>query len=704
MKKPTRKSASGRLAVDIGGTFTDVALEIGRQRFTTKVLTTSGAPELAVMTGIRNVLQQAGRGAGDIANVIHGTTLATNALIERKGALTALITTAGHRDTLETAFEDRFSEYDVYIDKPKPLVPRPLRFGVPERMNAAGQVLLALDERAVEGLVPELERRGVVSVAIGLLHAYANPAHERRIRDILHKRLPQLWLTLASEVCPEVREYERLSTACANAYVQPLMAGYLGRLGELLAADGFDCPLFLMLSGGGLATLETAMRFPIRLVESGPAGGAILAGFIAAECCLPKVLSFDMGGTTAKICLIDDYRPQGSRRFEVARMYRFLKGSGLPLRIPVIEMVEIGAGGGSIAEIDNLRRIKVGPESAGSDPGPACYGRGGTRPTVTDADVVLGRIDPVSFAGGTLQLDVKAAERAVAAVVGGPLKLSGPVAAYGVSEIVDENMANAARVHAVERGKAMEARTMVAFGGAAPLHAARLAEKIGIDRIIVPTGAGVGSAIGFLRAPIAYEVVRSLYMRLDDFDIGRTNRVLREMQAEARAVVVPGAGGARLSETRFADMRYLGQGHEIEVPVPPGDLTRKSIEQIRALFEAGYRTHYGRTVSGVPIELLSWSLTVRADVATPKPQAKVKRRAAPKARETRKLFDPERERYIEVPVYRRPDLAPGMTIKGPAIIAEAETSTLVTGKFNSYLDAAGYIVLERRRPAEGTKR
>ncbi|HYM32734.1 MAG TPA: hydantoinase/oxoprolinase family protein [Candidatus Cybelea sp.] len=693
---------ASRLAVDIGGTFTDIALETGGKRFTTKVLTTPNKPETGVMAAIEIVLSQAGTQGADIDLVIHGTTLATNALIERKGALTALITTQGHRDTLETAFEDRFSEYDLNIDKPEPLVPRPLRFTVPERMNARGKVLLALDEAAVEALVPELARLGVASVAVGLLHSYANPAHERRIRELLQARLPELWITLSSEVCPEVREYERLSTACANAYVQPLMAGYLGRLDGLLRLTGFRCPLFLMLSGGGLATLNTAMRFPIRLVESGPAGGAILAGFIAAECGLPKVLSFDMGGTTAKICLIDEYRPQGSRSFEVARIYRSLKGSGLPLRIPVIEMVEIGAGGGSLAEIDALRRIKVGPESAGSEPGPACYGRGGVMPTVTDADVVLGRIDPDLFAGGTLKLDAVAANAAVTRMIGGPLALDGPVAAFGISEIVEENMANAARVHAIERGKTLSDCTMVAFGGAAPVHAARLAQKIGIDRIIVPTSAGVGSAIGFLRAPIAYEVVRSLYMRLEAFDLALVNRTLGEMRAEAEAVVRQGAPAGAIAETCTAEMRYLGQGHEITVPVSLGLLTKDSVAAIRASFEAKYGEQFGRAIGGVPIELLAWSVVVRSDVATPVRQKAVELRPAPAPHEHRLLFDAECEAYREVPVYRRATLAPGMTIAGPAVIAEAETSTVVVDGFDAHLNALDYIVLERQRPAEGT--
>src|SRR5215470_5991174 len=467
------------LAVDIGGTFTDLVVEAGAQRWTRKVLTTPQAPEQAVIAGTLELLAEIGIAPAEIGIFIHGTTLATNAIIERKGAVTALIATDGFRDILDIADEGRYDQYDVFIDKPHALVPRFRRFTVPERIDAAGQALRPLDEAALHALLPEIDRVGATSIAVAFLHSYANAAHERRAREILAAARPDLAVTLSSEVCPEVREYERTSTAVANAYVQPLMAGYLGRLGEALKQRGFRCPVYLMTSGGGLTTLETARRFPIRLVESGPAGGAILATFIAAECGESKVLSFDMGGTTAKICLIENQKPQASRSFEVDRAARFLKGSGLPLRIPVIEMVEIGAGGGSLAYVDGMGRIAVGPESAGAEPGPACYGRGGTRPTVTDADLVLGRIDPARFAAGRLPLDSGKAAAALQADIGTPLHLAATLAGYGMAEIVDENMANAARVHSVERGKAIAEHSLIAFGGAAPLHAARLAEKLG---------------------------------------------------------------------------------------------------------------------------------------------------------------------------------------------------------------------------------
>ncbi len=689
-------SGRARLAVDIGGTFTDVALEHDGVLHTEKVLTTPRAPEKGVMEGIAAAMTAAALSPADIGIVIHGTTLATNALIERRGAKTALIVTEGFRDSVEMAYENRFEQYDIYMQRPAPLVPRHLRMPVRERMTASGKALIPLDEESVLALVPTLQEHGVEALAIGLLHAYANPAHEIRVEQLLKEALPELWITRASEVCPEIREYERQSTACANAYVQPVMARYLTNLDASLRATGYDCPLFLMMSGGGITTLETAIANPIRLVESGPAGGAILASCIAAECGLDEVVSFDMGGTTAKICLIDDGRPQSSRTFEVARVYRFMKGSGLPLRIPVIEMVEIGAGGGSIAAVDSLKRITVGPKSAGSEPGPACYNLGGTEPTVTDADVVLGRIDPAGFAGGRVTMDARKAETALVDAVGGPLGLTPPLAAFGVSEIVDENMANAARVHAVERGKNLDGRAMVAFGGAAPLHAARLAEKLGVDQVIVPTGAGVGSAIGFLRAPIAYEVVRSRYMRLSAFDADEANAILAAMHAEAEAVVRRGAGGAEITEARTAFMRYVGQGHEITVDLPLRKLKPADVAEIRNAFDRAYTALYGRTIPNMDVEILSWTLTLGTALEIPPRSAEVEQLPAADSAGRRRLFDPARNEFSEVPVYRRESLRPGAVIAGPAIVTEQQTTTIVTSAFDAHVNALGYLVLYRR--------
>jgi N-methylhydantoinase A len=690
-------AAQARLGVDIGGTFTDVALESRGRRFSAKILTTPEAPERAVIEAIGAVLREAGLAPGDLSIIIHGTTLATNAIIERKGAKTALVTTEGFRDTIEIRHENRFEQYDVNIDLPPPLVPRRLRFVVPERVDALGRIVVPLDEGATETLAERFAALGIESVAIGFLHSFTNPAHEQRTRDILAARLPGVTVTLSCEVSPEMREYERFSTACANAYVQPMIGRYLADLEAMLRAQGFRCPLFLMLSGGGLTTVETAIRFPVRLVESGPAGGAIFASHIARQCGLDKVLSYDMGGTTAKICLIDELRPQTSRAFEVARIYRFKKGSGLPLRIPVIEMVEIGAGGGSIARVDRLKRISVGPDSAGADPGPACYGRGGGAATVTDADLLLGRIDPTGFSGGRMALDRAAAERAIEREVAAPLDLALSLAAFGVSEIVDENMANAARVHAIESGKDARGRTLVAFGGAAPLHAARMADKLGLDRVLVPSNAGVGSAVGFLRAPIAYEIVRSQLQRLDAFDADAANTLLAAMRAEAEAIVRLGEPHAPLSETRSAFMRYRGQGHEIAVPVPAGVYRAEDAGALLAAFEAAYRALYSRVIPGVEVEILSWVLLLSGPVpheAADAPPLPPPSHPAPVRR--RAVFDPDSAVFIEVGIYERAALSPGAVIPGPAVIVEDETSTVVGRLFDATIDAFGYIDLTRR--------
>jgi len=687
----------GRLGVDIGGTFTDVALEIGDRRYSVKILTTPEAPERAVLEALQTVLREAPLAPADLSIIIHGTTLATNAIIERKGAKTALLTTEGFRDTIEIRHENRFEQYDVNIDLPPPLVPRRLRFPVPERIDARGRVLVPLDGAAVAALADRLAAEDIESVAIGFLHSFTNPAHERRAGEILAARLPGIAITLSSDVSPEMREYERFSTACANAYVQPLIGRYLTDLEAMLRREGFLCPLFLMLSGGGLTAVETAIRFPVRLVESGPAGGAIFAGEIARRCLLDKVLSYDMGGTTAKICLIDDLKPQTSRAFEVARIYRFKKGSGLPLRIPVIEMVEIGAGGGSIARVDRLKRITVGPDSAGADPGPACYGRGGAAPTVTDADLLLGRIDPAGFAGGRMTLDRTTAEAALRREVAEPLDLAVELAALGVSEIVDENMANAARVHAIESGKDARGRTLVAFGGAAPLHAARMAEKLGLESVVVPSYAGVGSAVGFLRAPIAYEIVRSALQRLDQFDAPAANALYDAMRAEAEPIVRRGAGDVALSETRSAFMRYRGQGHEIAVQLPTRAYRDEDAALLHAAFEDAYRRLYSRVIPGVEVEVLSWVMLLSAArPAESETAAPTTEPHTPEPAHSRPVFDAEAGEFVEVAIHERSKLRPGALIRGPAVIVEDETSTVVSRLFDARIDGFGYIELTRR--------
>jgi N-methylhydantoinase A len=685
-----------RLAADIGGTFTDVVLEHAGRRHSAKVLTTPRTPEDGMLEGISRVLASATLVPSHIGVLIHGTTLATNALIERKGARTALVTTAGFRDVLEMGYEKRYEHYDLQLELPAPLVPRELRFPVQERMTAKGQVRTPLNEAVLTEVVARLKSEKVESVAIGFLHSYVNDCHEKQAGKAIAGALPGVCVTLSSAVCPEIREYERFSTACANAYVQPLMASYLERLAGELKHRGFGCPLFFMTSGGGLTTLETARRFPVRLVESGPAGGAILSAGLARENSLDEVLSFDMGGTTAKICYISGARPEQSRKLEVARVWRNLKGSGLPVRIPVTEMVEIGAGGGSIARLDELKRIQVGPASAGAEPGPACYGRGGSEPTVTDANVALGRIDPDAFAGGTLKLDRAAAERALVGKLGAPLGFDASWAAAGIGEIVEENMASAARVHAIERGKTAERCTMIAFGGGAPLHAARLAAKLGMRRVLVPVDASVGSAVGFLRAPVAFELVRSFQARDDCFPAFQTNELLEEMEREATSIVSAGAMGARLETRRAVEMRYLGQGHEISVPLPARALSVKDAARLRAEYESRYEQQFGLRISDVPVEFLTWSVNVSTISRQAKTRSALKKNARAKANGKRDVFDPKAGKSGSIATFLRRELAPGMRLAGPALIVEPQTTTLVPGGWRCRVTAAGHLLLENQ--------
>jgi N-methylhydantoinase A len=702
MKVTQHGRATARLAADIGGTFTDVVLEAGAARHSCKVLTTPRAPEQAVMEGVARLLAESGVAPDEVGLFIHGTTLATNALIERKGARTALLTTEGFRDVLEMGYEKRFDAYDLDIEPAPVLVPRALRLTVRERIAADGSVLRPLDEDGVRRAGLALREAGVQAVAVGFLHAWAHPAHEQRAREILQPLLgDEITVCLSSEVCPEMREYERFSTTVANAYVRPLMGGYLQRLRERAAQAGLACPLLLMMSGGGLTTLEQAVRFPIRLVESGPAGGAILAAHLARECGLDEVMAFDMGGTTAKICLIEGGEPERARRFEIARAWRNLKGSGLPVRVPVIELVEIGAGGGSIGRVDAMGRITVGPDSCGAEPGPACYGRGGTLPTVTDANLVLGRIDPARFAAGRLPLDRARAEQALAGGVGATLGMDAFWAAAGVSEIVEENMANAARVHAIERGRATEEHTMIAFGGAAPLHAGRLAQKLGIRRVLVPAGAGVGSAIGFLRAPVAFELVRSDLALLRQADPAALQARLDAMAAQARAVVEPAAAGRPLHEVRLAEVRYAGQGHELRVRLPAAPvgglatpLDAAALAALAERFEQAYEQVYGLRIPGSAVEVVTWSVTV----STAPPAAE--RATLPPADTARapdgwrEAWDPGRGERQRFALHWRFDLAPGQRIDGPALVAEHETTAVVPAGWQARLDDHGHLWME----------
>ena len=668
---------AARLGVDIGGTFTDVVLDLAGQRHSTKVLTTYSAPEEAIVQGLHRVCALAGIAPSALTQIIHGTTLATNALIERRGAKTALITTQGFRDVIEMRSESRFEQYDLNLTLPEPLLPRNRRYTVAERIGARGDVLIALDRAEVEGLCDTLRTAGYQSIAVGLLHSYANPAHERLIRSVLEDRLPGVMISLSSEVSPQMREYERFNTTVANAYIKPLMKSYLDRLAERLAAEGAACPIFLMHSGGGIISLQSAAEFPVRLVESGPAGGAVFAAGIAAQHGLDKVLSFDMGGTTAKICLIRNYTPKTARVFEVARSYRFKKGSGMPISIPVIDMVEIGAGGGSLARVDGMQQIRVGPESAGSEPGPACYGRGGVRPAVTDADLILGKLDPDNFAGGSIPLQVDAAAFALTQALGQPLGMPTIEAAWGLAEVVDENMANAARVHAVENGEDLSTYTMIAFGGAAPLHAGRLCEKLGVARCLIPQGAGVGSAIGFLRAPFSFESNRTHFMPHAGFAPHAVRALFADMVAEATRFVRTCAPDAPILADFKVYMRYKGQGWEIPVPLTPAQAEQADPAVFLGRFEQEYTTLFGRTVAGMAVEITVWSVNAYTATAAVDALPLVTAQPAPTPSGQRQLFDAALGDLHQAGIYDRASLAHGATLQGPALITEEETTTVL---------------------------
>lgn len=687
-----------RLAVDIGGTFTDTVLIDAQDTIlaTTKTPTTPANPTLGALEGAKRVLDASGRAWSDIEGFIHGTTLATNALIERRGAVVATITTAGFRDILEIAYERRYSQYDINLVKPDLIVPRGRAFTIAGRMTAAGVEVDPLDEGAVAELARALAACGAEAVAVCLMHAYANPAHEIRLRDLLQKALPDIVISLSHEVSPEAREFDRLCTTIANAYILPLMAQYLADFQTRFAQKGLGCPILMMTAGGGMTTLDTAARLPIRLVESGPAGGAILAARIAAEAGESEVLSFDMGGTTAKLCLIDAFRPQTTRRFEIARAARFIKGSGMPVRIPVIEMIEIGAGGGSIAQLDRLGRLQIGPESAGSEPGPAAFAKGGTAPTVTDADVVQGLIDPGLFAEGRLEINVHAAEGALTETLGAPMGLDAAQVAHGISEIVDENMAGAGRMHAVESGKDLSARLMIAFGGNGPLHATRVARRAQVDRILVPRDPGVGSAVGFLFAPVSFEIVRSRYATLNALDLEGLNAFFDAMIEEAQSVVRAGIPEGPLTQRRVGFMRYHGQGHEIEIRLPDRALTQADVTVLQKAFELEYSRQFSRAVPGMTIEILNWAVDVSSEPSALRHVAATTAERTATAMGVRRILCDVTGEWRDASMFDRLGLRPGDKIAGPALIIEPQTTTFVSADFAARVDAAGNIWLNRQ--------
>lgn len=695
------KKQSVRLGVDIGGTFTDVVLEVDGVAFSAKVLTTYVAPENAIIDGLHQVCAKGGVRPSQIDQIIHGTTLATNALIERRGAKTALITTEGFRDVIEMRTESRFEQYDLNLTLPEPLLPRQMRYTVPGRIDASGNELIGLTRAQIAPVVDKIAATGYASVAVGLIHSYLNDAHEKLVRDVLADKIPNAMVSLSCEVSPQMREYERFNTVVANAYIKPLMKSYLGRLEGRLREEGVDCSIFLMHSGGGIISLKNAAEFPVRLVESGPAGGAVFAANIAARYGLDKVLSFDMGGTTAKICLIKDQTPKTSRVFEVARTYRFKKGSGMPISIPVIDMVEIGAGGGSLAHVDAMRQIRVGPESAGSEPGPACYGRGGDKPAVTDADLVLGKLDPDNFAGGTIKLDLEASANALSTVLGDMLDMDATTSAFGLAEVVDENMANAARVHAVENGEDLSEYTMIAFGGAAPLHAGRLCEKLGVDRLLVPPGAGVGSAIGFLRAPFSFEANRSVYMTLESFDSSKIKDLLVDLQVESTGFVRNCDAISPIISEFKVYMRYSGQGWEIPIALTEDQAMNPDVAVFERRFIEDYTKLFGRPVAGMDIEITVWSVNA---TTPPEPVDRVSETASAgpaSVQGTRQLFDPAIAAFVDANVVLRHDMDVGATAAGPAIITEDETTLIVPSSRSALRQPDGCLDMRKTTRVKG---
>ena len=693
------------LAIDIGGTFTDVVVirSASESLSAAKVLTTYPDPSRGVLEGAEKALESAEVAPAQVERLIHGTTLVTNALIERKGARTGLLTTAGFRDALEIGREGRYDIYDLFLELPEPLVERRLRLEVRERLNSRGEVLEELDEGTVRQACMQLAEEGVEAVAVCFLHAYANPDHERRAAAIASELLPRAAVSTSHAVAPQMREYERASTTVANACVKQLAGRYLDNLQEGMRTLGVPAPLHVTLSNGGTATAATAAEFPVRLVESGPCGGALAAAETARRCGFEDLLAFDMGGTTAKAFLSAGGEFPITTESEVARVYRFKRGSGLPLLVPVLDMIEVGAGGGSIARIDPLGLPVVGPESAGSSPGPACYGLGGELPTVTDADLLLGFLNPGFFLGGEMALDAEAAARALSGFARGlnnnPDGAGGAsgepdtaAAAWGIHRLVNENMANAARVHAAERGLDVAAFAMVATGGAGPVHACKVAELLGIETVIVPGAAGVSSAIGLLLAPLSFDFSQSLVARLADVDLGRVDELLADLESRGRGIVAAGGvSGDRVEVARTADMRYVGQGHEIRVPLPGGSLEERSHPALQEAFDNAYSRSYGRVCEGVPVEAIHWRVTVSG----PRPRLRLQPpepRGTPLKGERQAFFD---GRPRQVPVFDRYALPPGFTETGPLIVEEVESTTAVPPGWSLRATETGDLLARR---------
>ncbi|MFM9887481.1 MAG: hydantoinase/oxoprolinase family protein [Burkholderiales bacterium] len=683
------------IGVDIGGTFTDVVLvdETTGAIFSAKVLTTPDHPAEAVLSAIAQVLAAAKSDHSRVRTVVHGTTLATNAIIERKGARTALLTTRGFRDTLETGTELRYELYDLFIEFPAPLVPRERRIGITERMLFDGTVLTPLVESEVRTAARDLAADGVEAIAVCFLHSYANAANEDAAARAIEAESLGLSVSLSSRVLPEIGEYGRLSTTVANAYVQPLMSRYLAQLAGALKERGMKGAFFVMSSSGGTLSLDLAQQFPVRLVESGPAAGISIATHFANRLGRPNVLAFDMGGTTAKISLITGGQPTRTAELEVARVRRFQKGSGLLLKAPAVDLIEIGAGGGSIARVDALGLLGVGPDSAGADPGPACYGAGGTTATVTDADLALGYLNADYFLGGAMKLRAESAASAIEQHVAKPLGVSVTRAALSIYEVVNDNMANAASVYAAEQGIDLREYSMLAFGGAAPAHVCDVARRLGIREVRVPLAAGVLSALGCLASPVSFDYVFGYMRELKQVDWSSVNTRYAALEKEGRRYLAEAGIHDRISARYSADMRYLSQRYEVNVPLPDGPLGPALLERLHEDFYAAYRKHYGRDIREVPVETVSWRLTVsgpQPDLAVTWPGQDAKQSPLKGRRPV--VFQGSNE-PVDCAVYERSSMTPGTRISGPAIIEDRESTAVVPPDAHAEVDALRMLVI-----------
>ncbi|TWB29702.1 hydantoinase/oxoprolinase family protein [Nitrospirillum bahiense] len=688
------KQKTIRIGVDIGGTFTDFVLhdEARGLSATGKRLTTPDQPGRAIVEGIVRLLAETNSTIDQIHSIVHGTTLITNTVLERTGAKIGLLASAGFRDILEMGREIRYDVDDLALEPVPVLVPRHLRLDIPGRLKADGGEFTPLDEQAVCDAVRHLvDEEGIEALAIAFLHSYRNPAHELAARQVVRALYPDLLVSLSAEVAPEIREYERTNTTCVNAYVQPRVHGYLDRLVDDLRALGFAGELYIMLSSGGITTIEDAKNFPVRLIESGPAAGAMAAAHIARETGQRRVISFDMGGTTAKMCLVEDYAPHIKHDFEAGRLHRFKQGSGLPLKVTVVDMIEIGAGGGSIAGLDALGLLKVGPRSAGSVPGPVCYGRGGTEPTVTDADLMLGYLDPAYFLGGEMGLRDTAAGDAMESRLGRPLGIDAPGAARGIQAVVNESMAGATRMHLAENGKDPRDYTMIAFGGAGPVHAYGLAKLLKVRQLIVPPGAGVISAFGFLVAPPTVDFVRGYVSPVARLDWPHVRGLIADMADQARRLLDAASAATAPMQTRlYADMRYVGQGFEVSVGVPAEAIAAGDGGALHEAFGAAYRARFGRAAQGMPVEVVGWRLSASLPIQQIS-LTRTREEGAEPLRGHRRVDFPDFG-PVDTAIYDRYALAPGMRIVGAALFEERESTFAVGPDCVTEVDPHGHLI------------